>query len=63
MSLPASGGPLAFWRAVGRVLYEPSLLQGRAGSGSDLREVWATGLVAVTRCVRVRVCARACECR
>lgn len=59
MSLPASGGRLAFWRAVGYVLDESGLLQGRVGSGSDLRGVWEEGN---WRPRGDRVCARACVC-
>lgn len=62
MSLPARGGRLAFWRAVGCVLDESGLPQGRVGSGSDLRGVWEEGNShsrGGTMCALV--CARACR--
>ena len=65
MSLPASGGRLAFWRAVGCVLYESGLPQGRVGSGSDLRGVWEEGnwhSRGGTMCALVSVCVCVCVC-
>lgn len=54
MSLPASGGRLAFWRAVGCVLDESGLPRGRVvlevtSEGSGKR---ATGLLAAAGCAR-----------
>ena len=54
MSLPACGGRLAFWRAVGCVLYESDLPRGRVllevtSEGSGKR---ATGVLAAAGCAR-----------